>query len=359
MILPGLGAASTPPDSPLLRWRVVDAGLLMAPGNARGGGVEPVYAYLGTIDKEAESAELGRLIYVACTRARQRLHLVAVATTKVDPDAGEVAWRAPMRTSALAKLWPVLADALPPPPLPETPATPEPFEPPPLIRVPRGYEPAFEDAGLRATMPLVERDLTPPFDWARETTRTLGTLAHRLLAKVADEGIAAWPRDRIDGLAPRVRAELSGAGFSAEELASATNRVLDVVHRTLSDERGRWLFDPRHDDARSEWALSGVDAGEIVRIVVDRTFVADGERWIVDFKTGAHEGGDPKTFLDSEVERYHDTMQRYARMLAGLEKRRIRLALYYPLVEGGFREIDAAPRVTRKAPKAGTQLGLF
>ena len=359
VILPGLGSASTPPDSPLLRWRVVESGLLMAPGHARGGDIEPVYTYLGSIDKEAESAELGRLLYVACTRARRRLHLVAVATTKVDAEAGEVAWRAPMKTSALAKLWRVLAGELPPPPLPEPPAASAPAEPPPLIRVPRGYEPTFDDPGLHLAVPLVERNLTPPFDWARETTRTLGTLAHRLLAKVADEGVAVWPRARIDGLASRVRADLLGAGFSADEIPAATSKVLSVVHRTLGDEKGRWLFDPRHDDARSEWALSGVDAGEIVRIVVDRTFIADGERWIVDFKTGSHEGGDATAFLDSEVERYRETMQRYGRMLAGLEKRKVRLALYYPLVEGGFREISSAPAKPVPTPPSGTQLGLF
>ena len=122
---------------------------------------------------------------------------------------------------------------------------------------------------------------------------------------------------------------------------------------------GRWLFDANHVGARSEWALSGVDNGEIVRIVVDRTFIADGERWIVDFKTGTHEGGDVRAFLDSEVERYRDTMQRYGRMLAALEKRKVRLALYYPLVEGGFREVGTAPPVSVPTPAAGTQLGLF
>jgi len=96
-----------------------------------------------------------------------------------------------------------------------------------------------------------------------------------------------------------------------------------------------------------------------VRIVVDRTFVANDERWIVDFKTGTHEGGDPRAFLESEVERYRETMQRYGRMLAGLEKRKVRLALYYPLVEGGFREIGNAPAVAAVAPTPGTQLGLF
>ena len=132
------------------------------------------------------------------------------------------------------------------------------------------------------------------------------------------------------------------------------------MQRTLDDPRGRWLFDSAHEDARSEWALSGVDGGEIVRIVVDRTFVADGERWIVDFKTGTHEGGDASAFLDREVERYRDQMARYGRMMRGLEPRPIRLALYYPLVEGGFREIVTRCDCPRRRERCtGKQISLL
>src|SRR5688572_20522893 len=360
VILPGLGTESKPPDTPILRWRLRDAGLLIAPGNARGGDSEPLYAYLGSIDREADAAELGRLLYVACTRAKRRLHLIAVATAQVDEKNGEIAWRAPLRTSALAKLWPVLNPDLPPPPLPTASDAPVSADPPLLVRVPRGYEPAFDDPGLPVTIPLVERDLTPPFDWAHETARTIGTLAHRLLARIAGDGAAAWPVSRLDALGPRVRAELTGAGFAAAELESTTRKVLEVVRRTLDDPRGRWLFDAAHLDARSEWALSGVDRGAIARIVVDRTFIADGQRWIVDFKTGTHEGGSAEAFLDSEAERYRDQMARYGRMMRGLESRPVRLALYYPLVEGGFREIvEAVPPMPKRTEAAGKQMSLW
>ena len=66
-------------------------------------------------------------------------------------------------------------------------------------------------------------------------------------------------------------------------------------------------------------------------------------RWIVDFKTSTHEGGDVAAFLDREVERYRGQLDRYARILRGLDARPIRLALYYPLVEGGWREWPAYP----------------
>ena len=81
-------------------------------------------------------------------------------------------------------------------------------------------------------------------------------------------------------------------------------------------------------------ALSGVEGDGIAHVVLDRTFVADGTRWIVDFKTGSHEGADVEAFLDREVERYRDQLDRYARLVAALDPRPVRLGLYHPLLRG-------------------------
>ena len=54
---------------------------------------------------------------------------------------------------------------------------------------------------------------------------------------------------------------------------------------------------PATSQAQSELALSGVRGADIINAVIDRTFVdADGTRWVVDFKTSPHEGGDRETF---------------------------------------------------------------
>jgi ATP-dependent helicase/nuclease subunit A len=81
--------------------------------------------------------------------------------------------------------------------------------------------------------------------------------------------------------------------------------------------------------------------------VIDRTFVdEDGVRWIIDYKTGSHEGGGLETFLDDEKERYREQLERYARLMVQRDARPIRLALYFPLL-GGWREW-AAPVAVRK-----------
>jgi len=280
-------------------------------------------------------------MYVGCTRAKRRLHLVAVPATRLGASTQQPVWRNPPAQSALARLWPAVADraepAMPPPE-----AIPDGNAPPPapaLMRMPlawRADEPpsALDVSRARAS---IAADAVP-FDWAAATAAAIGTVAHRMLAQVARDGLAAWTPARIAASHAAVDVALAGEGVAAAERSAAVARVLQVLTRTLADKRGRWLFDTGHLDARSEWALAGVLDGAVLHVTLDRSFVADGVRWIIDFKTGRHDGGDPTAFLDREVERYRAPLERYARIMRGLDGRPIRLALYFPLVEGGWRE---------------------
>ncbi len=80
--------------------------------------------------------------------------------------------------------------------------------------------------------------------------------------------------------------------------------------------------------------------GQVRRLVIDRTFIDEsGTRWIIDYKTGIHQGGDVRGFLDEEAERYRAQLSAYAAAFRALEDRPVRTALFYPLVPGGWREV--------------------
>ena len=99
---------------------------------------------------------------------------------------------------------------------------------------------------------------------------------------------------------------------------------------------------PSHREAHSELAISGVRGGHIVNAVIDRTFIAaDGTRWVVDFKTSPHEGGDLAGFLDSEALRYEAQLRRYAQLARELGPEPVRAGLYFPLL-AAWREVDVA-----------------
>jgi len=331
VILPGLGRAPNRGAPEILRWRRRPRGLLVASMKAKGGESDPIYSYLRRLAEVEEGAELARLLYVGATRAKRRLHLTAVLGAG-DVD-GERSWLEPSAGSALAKFWSLLGGAMASPPgaVEGGAAAPERR---PLKRLPISWRaPSMRDSvPVRAWLPPSREQL--PFDWAREAARHVGTVVHRVLAQIAEEGIAAWTTARVAALAPRLRAELAAARVDEAELPASVAAVIDSVSALLSDPRGRWLFDPAHAEAVSEFALGGWSGNAVTHLVVDRTFVAGGVRWIVDFKTGSHQGADPGGFLDREQERYRAQLEQYAAFVRVLDPRPIRLALYHPLLRG-------------------------
>ena len=71
-----------------------------------------------------------------------------------------------------------------------------------------------------------------------------------------------------------------------------------------------------------------------MRVALDRTVIENGVRWIVDYKTGTHEGGDLEAFLDREQERYREQLEQYAALMRALDGRPVKLGLYFPLLKG-------------------------
>jgi hypothetical protein len=216
----------------------------------------------------------------------------------------------------------------------------------PLRRLPVTWRaPSPPESVPLAREPLTrsEREVIE-FDWVREAARQIGIVAHRLLRQIAAEGIEQWTPLRLGVERARVERELAALGFTGPEAGTAVAQVLAALEKALDDPRGRWLFDARHLDARSEYALTEWREGAFVHSVLDRTFVdADGIRWIVDFKLSRHEGTGLEAFLDRERERYREQLENYAATMSALDRRPIRLGLYFPLL-ASWREWPAPTR---------------
>jgi ATP-dependent exoDNAse (exonuclease V) beta subunit len=318
VIVPGLDRLPRAGPRPLFAWKSLPgARLLLAPINATGTDKELTYNYVRELDKEAEDIEAGRLFYVAATRAKKQLHLLACG--KADE---EGALKEPARRSLVAKIWwqarerfgpaPAAVEDAPRAPLPDV-----------LRRLPTGFVLPVPPTPTPWTAPPEGRaEEQIEFSWAGETARHIGTVVHRWLQRIAEDAMQGWDLARISSMQKTFTADLERRGVPAGELKTSTERVVAALRNTLADERGRWLLGPQ-TEARTELRLR---TAAHATYIVDRSFRDPaGELWVVDWKTSRHEGRDLEGFLASEQARYAPQLERYAGVLDAH-----RLGLYFP-----------------------------
>ncbi len=339
VIMPGLARPPRPEDRQLLLWRRRSNALLLAPMKSRyvaQGDDDAVYSYLRGLAVAEEKAELGRLLYVGCTRAKELLHLTSTLELTEEQRTPR-RWKEPSLRTALAALWPTLSASAPDPDTDVSKSVGREETGVPLRRLPAHWQlplPPAPIPGPGGPDSISDRDPVE-FDWARETARRIGTVAHRLLGQLAEEGLERWNAQRIAIERKRATRELGALGLTGSEVGAAVEEVLSAIAATVADARGRWLFDPGHAEARSEHALTGLRGDRFIHLVLDRTFVdSDGVRWIVDFKLSRHKGADAGAFLDREQERYRTQLETYARVMREIDPRPIRVGLYFPLLPG-------------------------
>lgn len=328
VIVPGLGGASKRDDGDLVAFHEFEHDgelfrlLVPIPG---WNGEDELYKYVSRLERRKNELERARQLYVAITRAARRLHLCGQINDK-DEDQPR-----PPGGTMLKDLWPTLsaeeqtsfrAGC-------EIATVAELPRPSAGIRLPVDWRPPelpsqVEWAG--AEIIVAERPVhEPKFEWVSETLRHTGTVVHQFLQRmVADSSLL--PTSDV------VRAALEHAGVAHEDLKSATLKAALALEQALHSQRGRWILS-RHQEGRAEYAVAGVVNGEVVRGLVDRTFVDDkGTRWIIDFKTSTHEGAGLEEFLEEEKRRYSGQMERYARIFERMGSP-VRLGLYFPLLD--------------------------
>jgi ATP-dependent helicase/nuclease subunit A len=344
VLVPALERSGGGADRPLLRWidlprAAGGSDLLMAPAPSIGEeDAGEVDALIGALLATRAAHERTRLMYVAATRARQTLYLSGAPQLRQD---GSLK---PDPRSLLACLWPALAGRF------EIQATRGPAAPGdaararvplPLRRLVDSWgPPQFPAAPELWHLPLARASLEPPeFSWVGETQRHIGTVVHALLARLADAPALPTAR-QLEAQRDAVQRQLLREGVPERERAQAANLVLTALARTVADERGRWILGAAHREAHSELALTGVSAGRLRSVVIDRCFVDDtGTRWVIDYKTSRHEGGGLESFLDQEMQRYQGQLSGYVALARALGPQPVRAALYFPLL-GAFRELN-------------------
>jgi len=299
-----------------------------------------ITAYLRTFLKEREEQEERRVLYVATTRAKRRLYLLGKSGKVDSRSLLHKLCDAPELRSRFTETVASSRDAI----SPEQPTR----EPRRLKRLALAWQtpPAPETVEWKPVFASPAEEAVHTFEWASDRVRHIGTVVHQYLKQIALDGLDRWNEKRISAAGPAIRAALFQLGV-VHDLDNSTKDAQSAVSQMLADEKGRWILSPQRE-AQNELEISGLVGGELYHLRVDRTFVDDaGTRWVIDYKIGRHEGGSLEEFLNGEREKYRPDLERYGKLLAAMDPRPIRLALYFPLLSA-WREVEAATRADQE-----------
>jgi ATP-dependent helicase/nuclease subunit A len=347
VILPGLDRKTGGNDQPLLLWEEVspedgehqsgDIDLVVAPylpkGNALTGQdasqVTP-YDYLKMLEKERAAYEDARVLYVAATRAERCLHLVGAA--KID-NKGQT--KAPKNTF-LEMLWPVVHTQF---------AAENAVKPIARQQIDNGVTMAnFIPKLVRVTnasMPInftkthddgfVSAKINKESNNSNTLDADVGTLAHLYLQLVAESNVSNWSEARIKSLHSAMMRWFKQKGYESSIAQDGANRVDTLLQMTILSEQGLWVLQDR-EIAASELAIESAnsDSGTevISKKIVDRTFIENGTRWIVDYKTITLPKDISETALNAMANQYRMQLATYEHLFIG-ENLPIQKAIFF------------------------------
>ena len=382
VIVPGLHRIPTRDSYSALEWLELPTrgedgtgDVLMAPLPGKGGEPGALLNFIRTRKRARTYAEIKRLFYVAITRARTSLHLLASPELS---QKGEIITRA---GTLLKAAWPAAQDyaVIPEAAVPtETEELQEeslalaaaaeviPFPGTRIICLPDMQRlPVHIDAiaQLRATIPANVSNSTAAQPFARPSgtfgARAVGSAIHAFVERLSTElatrmlsgesltEAAHSLLPTVQSWQPAIRATLRAGSLQPSVVERASATVLRALTSILQSAEGRWILAP-HQGASGESAWHSGVSGAETRIRLDRSFFAGTEPleagentfWIIDFKTGDRTGPNEteatrNAYLQEERATYDGQLRTYAAVRqptlpAGTS---IRLALFYPLMD--------------------------
>jgi ATP-dependent helicase/nuclease subunit A len=329
VILPHLEKQSPNDDKQLLLWMErsrdnADSALILTPVHAIGEKNDSIYDFIKKQHATKADHETGRLLYVAATRAKSQLHLFL--TPKID---AEDEFSEPTGKSLLQKLWPSIkaevaheltTNSEKPARASNTRA---------IKRLISDWENPIQEIPADV---ITKHQKAPGFQLSQDNPKRLGTLVHKILENIAQLGKNWWCDKTLEKREFFINRQLLQAGVLTTEIAKASRFVSQCINNTLEDARGQWILDP-HLEAQTEAPLTAIIDDEQKHLIIDRTFIDDNDtRWIIDYKTAHFEGDNLENFLRREQEEYQEQMSHYLKALSFLDKRPIKLGLYFPAI---------------------------
>ena len=316
VIIPGIDRPTKSSERKLMLWferpRLHGGSdLLLAPIEAKGGVIDPVYKYLQLVEQKKNYYENGRLFYVALTRAKKSAHIIGCLNQDNIPKESLLKQLEPCFNTN----WIQTASA-------ENGIVGQPKTQ--LQRLSKAWS-------LPITLKTPAPTIAPTWQMNYNQAAILGTAIHYCLRQLSE--LDTW-----DIIAHQLhwRKVIQQLGYI--NIDHGLELLNQAIKLTLTDERGRWILG-KHKFAENELAITTNINGKPEQIILDRTFVTtDNTRWIIDYKTSQPQQDVPK-FLAQEKSLYTPQLLNYAKIMQELDPTKpIKLGLYFPFI-GGWVEI--------------------
>lgn len=331
VFIPGLQIKSRPEDKSLITWQTIlledqPAQFCIAPLASKEQKQEKVYDYCRLIEKQKLTEERKRLFYVACTRAKSKLYLSAILPVKDEADTISEQFQ-PNKGSFVQMLWPFIcqhAEVIEPCTENQT----ETHQLPQLVQPTEAWlQKKQTNHTTRKDTPLPNNQVTPHLQNLCKQThaRHFGDALHALCEKISEHALEANFEKAIETIANTFQSAL-------ENKASLITKLNQALQTMQQDPKAQWIF-KAHQDAHNEWTILEKQNFSIKKHIIDRSFVDNDTRWIIDFKSATpHANETAEQFLQSQIQQYQKQLQRYRNCLQQLgEQHPIQCALYFPM----------------------------
>ena len=358
VIIPALDRASRRDDNTLLLWQdyLDNAGhnhLLISPLQESGQAQDPLYNYLKREKNIRQQLEATRLLYIGCTRAVKHLYLSCGVCR--DDKNGE--WMPAGKQGLINTIWDAIKhtiDIVDDGNITQAPANttdglhyilrlPSTWTAPDFI-IDDTLKPYRPQAFFAAapTDDVQANELTVDSEFVIDTpqqrdARLVGTLLHQVLQQLTQDDYRQWDAQRIARQQQSWSLALQQWGVQISTATEAAAKIGAAIAAMLQDDSGRWLLDNSHQQSSCEMTLlnNSVDSFETAVHIIDRTFVADNTRWIIDYKSSEPASGQQLSdFLNQEQQLHAPQLQRYAELMATVDPHHpIKTALYFPFLQ--------------------------
>ncbi len=315
--------------------------------------------FITNFEKEKQLYELGRLLYVACTRAKQQLHLFANVdyTEKLMLAEKDIL---PINNSLLSIMWAGQKQKF------NNLAkqtdfnkniTNQPKKQLFVNRIPVARD-SFINNSVKETIKNIDKSM---LNAAKQIAinninsaqvkyenrqaimvSAVGNLVHNILELWGNQ--QTMPTSINTTMINYLKYWLQQQSIEQNMLNEALARTMVSLKNAIANTKIRWALTSNFVEAASEMPMTSLglefadkDSAEAINHIVDRTFIDENDtRWIIDYKTSYFVGEDKQLkqqFINQQIQKYKPQLTRYAQLFQHIKDRPQINALYFSYLD--------------------------